>query len=71
MAERTYALNTGAGLFVDTETGLKVVPGEEVKIDLAKAGQMTQTVIRSGGLIEVEPKKKADKKEEGQQEPPK
>ncbi|MBX7170152.1 MAG: hypothetical protein K1X72_04290 [Pyrinomonadaceae bacterium] len=69
MAKRGYALSTGAGLFVDEETGLKVVPGEVVEIDLNEAGHRTQQAIRFGGLIEADLPKKG--KEKGDSEPPK
>lgn len=57
MAKKTFALNTGVGLFVDTETGLTVVPGVEVEIDTALASEKTLTAIRHQCLVEVEKKK--------------
>lgn len=61
MPKRTYALSTGAGLFVDDETEIKVLPGDEILIDEALAGQKTQIAIRNRHLVEVEnPKKSSD-----------
>lgn len=75
--KRGYALSTGAGLFVDEETGLKIVPGQVVEIDQAEAGQRTLLAIRHGGLVETDlPTEKSEKtekkgKDSGETDPPK
>lgn len=73
MAKKNYGLASGVGLFVDEETGLKILPGDVAQIDRAACGQRTALAIQHGGLIEVEaPKKgKDDKTGEGDKEPPK
>ncbi len=59
MAKRTYALASGVGLFVDDETGLKLVPGANEEFDEAKAGARTQIAIRHKAIVEVEAAAKA------------
>ena len=54
MAERNYGLATGVGLFVDDETGLKLVPGKSIKIDRSLAGERTNMAIQHGALVEVD-----------------
>lgn len=57
--KRKYALATGAGIFFDDETGLKVLPGKTVSVDKDTAGRKTQQAIMSRGLVEVAEETKA------------
>lgn len=51
--KKLVALATGAGVFVDERTKLKVVPGVSVELDEAGAGEQTLNALKFGHLVEV------------------
>lgn len=52
--KKLVALATGAGVFVDERTKLKVVPGISVELDEASAGEQTINALKFGHLVETE-----------------
>lgn len=52
--KKLVALATGAGVFVDERTRLKVVPGASVELDEARAGEQTLSALKFGHLVETE-----------------
>ncbi|HQU85922.1 MAG TPA: hypothetical protein PKY59_22540 [Pyrinomonadaceae bacterium] len=63
MPKRKYALATGAGVFFDDESGLKVLQGKIVEVDASKATEKTRLAISSGALLEVSDEEKSQPKE--------
>ena len=55
MPKRGYALATGAGIFYDEQTDLKVLPGKTVQIDKDEAGARTLLAIQNNHLVEAKP----------------
>lgn len=63
MPKRKYGLATGAGVFFDDESGLKVLQGKVVEIDAKKATEKTRLAISSGALLEVSEDEETQPKE--------
>lgn len=60
MAKRNYALSVGRTLFVDDETGLKVLPNMVVTLDKDRSGFRTKQAIMHGHLTESSEKKSSN-----------
>lgn len=54
--KRTFGLASGAGIFFDEETGLKVLPKQRVQIDKDDCGTRTRIAIQNNHLVEVSDK---------------
>ena len=50
--KKLVALATGAGVFVDSQTGFKVVGSNVVELDLTTAGEQTLNALKHNGLVE-------------------